>query len=93
MRDELVFKPRINENLIVNLDLSNSKGGRGGTHWIAIKKRGSQSVYFDSFGNLKPPCEIINFLKNTNIFFNRSQYQKYNSHICGHLCIAFLLTD
>jgi len=42
---------RRNESGIVNLDDARSTG----THWVAYAKRDNHVIYFDSFGNLRPP--------------------------------------
>jgi len=43
----------------VNLD--NARGP--GTHWVAYAKRDNHVIYFDSFGNLRPPKERAIFRK------------------------------
>lgn len=85
MRDNLPKKVRKYECGIVNLD---SSSGRG-THWVAYFKHDNYIIYYDSFGNLKPPKEIIEYLGNKFVF-NHEKYQDYNSIICGHLCLRFL---
>lgn len=85
MRDNLPKKPLKYECGIVNLD--NSSGS--GTHWVAYYKKNSIVKYFDSFGNLQPPVEIINYLGD-NIRYNYNSYQVYDTVICGHLCLKFL---
>lgn len=85
MRDSLPRKPNKYECGIVNLDSSNGPG----THWVAYYKNKMDVNYFDSFGNLKPPKELIVYL-GKNISYNYTQYQTYDSVICGHLCIKFL---
>lgn len=85
MRDQLPTNPRYNEYAIVNQD-SNSGSG---THWVAYKKHNNTVLYFDSYGNLKPPWELIEYFKNCNILYNRDQIQ-YNGYNCGHLCLKFL---
>ena len=86
MRDSLPYRPNCNETGIINLD---SKDGRG-THWVAYKKRGNHVTYFDSFGNLTPPREVVKYFKNCEIKYNYHQYQKFNTYNCGHLCLKFL---
>lgn len=86
MRDNLPeSKPLRNECAIVNLDSSNGPG----THWVAYYKKGSHIEYFDSFGNLQPPNELIDYLGD-KIKYNYIKYQDYNSVNCGHLCLKFL---
>lgn len=88
MRDALPrTKPNKNEAAILNLD---SKHNRG-SHWVAYNKRGNFVEYFDSFGNLKPPKELIKYLgKDVKVSYNNDSYQKFNEINCGHLCLEFL---
>lgn len=85
MRDTLPNKPFKNECGIVNLDSSNNSG----THWVAYAKVNTYVEYFDSYGNLKPPQEIIKYL-GSSIFYNYENIQRNNTFNCGHLCIDFL---
>ncbi|KAJ8939269.1 hypothetical protein NQ318_015227 [Aromia moschata] len=57
MRDSLrsIHPPRRLECAIINLDSTEGPG----THWVAYKKHGDNVLYFDSFGALKPPIELI----------------------------------
>lgn len=87
MRDELVnCRPLRNESAVVNLDDSAGPG----THWCAYKKRGQCVIWFDSFGDLRPPHEIIQYFRGCEIYYNHSRYQRFNTYICGHLCLQFL---
>lgn len=87
MRDTLPKKPHINESAVINLD---SELGRG-THWVCYKKRNKMVFYFDSFGNLRPPVELVNYLgPAVNIEYNYERKQSFDSVICGHLCLEFL---
>ena len=86
MRDKLPKVPHRNESGIINLD--NSEGF--GTHWVAYQKCNSRVVYFDSFGNLQPPQEVIKYFRSNNIFFNHDNYQGSNPFNCGHLALKFL---
>ena len=81
---------RRNESGIINLD--NVEGP--GTHWVAYVKRGCRAIYFDSFGNLRPPKELVQYLDKdvVKIEYNRTSYQKYNQSNCGQLCLRFLQT-
>ncbi|KAG5324763.1 PO14 protein, partial [Pseudoatta argentina] len=54
---------RQNENGIVNLD----NAERPGLHWVAYAKRRNRVVYFDSFGNFRPPKELEQYLANSVI--------------------------
>jgi hypothetical protein len=89
MRDTLPKGgPRYNESGVVNLD----SGDGPGTHWVAYKKRGNRTDYFDSYGNLSPPRELLYYLgRGSNIFYNRGRFQTIGSVNCGHLCLRFLL--
>lgn len=86
MRDTLPPNPNITECAVVNLD-SNINSG---THWVAYYKNGIDVQYFDSFGNLKPPEELIHYFRTCNIEYNHNRYQKYSEQNCGHLCLEFL---
>ena len=74
------------ESAIINLD---DKDGPG-THWVAYRKNGNNVFYFDSFGDLRPPQDLINYLKVKEIKYNYERYQQFNTYICGHLCLKFL---
>jgi hypothetical protein len=89
MRDTLPLKPHKNESAVVNLDSVQSHG----THWVAYKKKNKKVHYFDSFGNLPPPKELIFYLKDCEINYNYKRYQRINSYNCGHLCLDFLIND
>ena len=78
--------PRKYESAIVNLD--DEKGP--GTHWIAFTKKESEVIYFDSFGNLRPPSDLFKYLGVGSIKYNHERYQHYNTFVCGHLCLKFL---
>lgn len=85
MRDDLPSKVKQNECGIINLDSKCSDG----THWVAYIKKGRNVLYFDSFGNLRPPKEVMQYLGGT-INYNYKSYQNYNTYVCGHLCLKFL---
>jgi len=63
---------RRNKNGIVNLD--NAEGP--GTHWVVYTKRRNRAIYFDNFGNLRPPKEIVRYLENnvTQIEYNHTPH-------------------
>jgi len=92
MRDALPASgARINESGIVNLDSATGPG----THWVAYAKRGDRVAYFDSFGNLRPPRELVRYLGGNatiRIQYNRTSHQTYDQNICGQLCLRFLST-
>ena len=71
---------------ILNLDSITG----GGTHWVAYHKHRNKVVYFDSFGDLRPPAELQIYLKGHKIKYNYTNYQNPNTFICGHLCLKFL---
>lgn len=87
MRDDLPVKPWVNENAVVNLDSSSGPG----THWVCYKKRGNSVQYFDSFGNLRPPVELLRYLSGNKIFYNYTRHQSFESSACGHICLEFLV--
>ncbi|MVN25440.1 hypothetical protein GO639_09795 [Staphylococcus aureus] len=90
MRDRLPSSgPKQNETAIVNLDGISGPG----THWVAYKKCGKEVTYFDSFGDLPPPLELTRFFRkcsNVKIKYNYDRQQKFNTVLCGHLCLQFL---
>lgn len=88
MRDSLPSSsPRRNECGIINLDTTQGPG----THWVAYKKTGDSILYFDSFGSLKPPIELVQYLgSRCKIKYNSAAYQTYDTINCGHLCLEFL---
>lgn len=86
MRDTLPSAPKENESAIVNLDSSFGNG----THWVCYKKVKDIVYYFDSFGNLKPPRELLQYFGNCDIYYNYERKQNFNSVVCGHLCLQFL---
>jgi len=90
MRTTLPTGVHRNESGIVNLD--NAVGP--GTHWVAYAKRGNRAIYFDSFGNLRPPKELVRYLENnvTQIEYNHTPHQRYDQSNCGQLCLQFLRT-
>lgn len=86
MRDCLPGKMWKNEAAIVNLDTSVGSG----THWVCYRKIGSNIYYFDSFGNLKPPQELVQYFNGYDVYYNYRTLQSYRMVICGHLCLRFL---
>jgi len=63
-----------------------------GTHWVTYAKRDNHAIYFDSFGNLRPPKELVRYFRNgvTKIEYNRTPYQTYDQSVCGQVCLQFL---
>lgn len=90
MRNKLPKKIKTFENGIINID--DKKGV--GTHWTAYAKKNKLIYYFDSYGNLRPPLEVISYFNsdgsNNKITYNYENYQKANTFNCGHLCLEFL---
>lgn len=87
MRDHLPIKSLKNECAVVNLDSIRGPG----THWVAYGKKGDNVYYYDSFGNLPPPRELIKYFgSDSKIQFNYKKYQDYNTFVCGQLCLTFL---
>lgn len=93
MRNKLPKKINKTESGIVNLDSTNGAG----THWTAYIKNKNKVMYFDSYGNLRPPLELISYFKSDggkiNIAYNYNTYQSYNTTICGQLCLQFLYNN
>lgn len=87
MRNNLPKRVYKIECAIINLDSVDGPG----THWVAYYKNNKNVYYFDSFGNLPPPLELVYYLGgDTKIFYNHKNYQKFDTVICGQLCIKFL---
>lgn len=86
MKDTLPNAVHHQECGVINLDNDNGPG----THWVAYIKKGGCVEYFDSFGNLRPPLEVVRYL-GKNIEYNYNNYQQFDTFICGHLCLNFLL--
>lgn len=78
--------PRKFESAIVNLD---DRDGPG-THWVAYRKTDGNVVYFDSFGNLRPPIDLTRYLGVGSVKYNHEDHQNYDTFECGHLCLKFL---
>lgn len=89
MIDTLPKYPNDRESAIVNLETSSENG----SHWVCYSKNKNVINYFDSFGNLKPPPQLLKYFKGLNVFYNRDRVQKWNSSICGHLCLQYLLDN
>lgn len=71
--------------------LNHASSRTNGTHWTALARNRDSAFYFDSFGKLPPPFEVIDYLGDKiKLYYNTKQYQNYGSSICGHLCLRFL---
>lgn len=79
MRDSLPLNPLFHEAIVINLDDAVGIG----THWVAIRKIDRRAVYFDSYGNLPPPREVLTYLRNVQVFYNYERFQ-YSPVECGH---------
>lgn len=87
MRDDLPHgKPWRNECMIINQD----SAGNYGTHWTCLVKTCNDVFYFDSFGRLPPALEVLNYMHGCRIYYNTHRYQRFDTIICGHLCLYFL---
>lgn len=72
---------------VINLDDENGMG----THWVCFFRNKKNAFYFDSFGNLPPQIEFLNYIGDKCvIYYNHKSYQTYREVNCGHLCIKFL---
>lgn len=93
MRNKLPSKIRKYETGVINLDDDVGEG----THWTAYIKNNKHIDYFDSFGNLRPPIEVISYFfsdgsKNT-IKYNYDKYQSFNDFRCGQLSLQFIYNN
>lgn len=86
MRDSLPAHPFRMERGIVNHD--EAKGP--GSHWTAYRKNNNVVLYYDPFGDLRPPREIVEYFRDCDIYYNSEQEQDYDTFVCGHLCLKFL---
>lgn len=89
MRDEILKKsgPSAQECWILNHSTSNTSG----SHWCALAITFDTAFYFDSFGKLPPPLEVLEYLGDKiSLYYNTERYQSYRTNICGHLCLRFL---
>ena len=84
MRDTLPSSPWENECGIVNFNLSKQSG----SHWVCYFKKGSERIYFDSFGQISL-FELQKYLKNPSkwnqqvIQRNTNVVQDPGTKICG----------
>lgn len=90
MRDKLTKKKRRSSKRQCWI-LNHGSSDTDGTHWTALARNGNIAFYFDSYGKLPPPLEVIKYLgSDIHLYYNAKPYQKYGSVICGHLCLKFL---
>jgi len=81
--------PYHTESAVVNLDFEKNKG----THWVCYKKIGKSVFYYDSYGDLRPPPQLVKYFKGCVIEYNYERHQAYNTFNCGHLCLKFLTSE
>jgi len=86
MRDSLPKRPYKRECGLINLEDMSQLG----SHWTCYYKNMNDIRYFDSFGNLRPPVEVIQYLGD-KLTYNYQRVQKFNTYNCGHLCLNFLI--
>ncbi|CAB0034481.1 unnamed protein product, partial [Trichogramma brassicae] len=85
MRDELPSSgARYRESAIVNLDDSIVPG----PHWVAYRKCGKSAIYFDSFGDLQPPRDLMNYLKVPEVLYNHERYQKFDTYCLNKILVS-----
>ena len=72
---------------VINLDEYENTG----THWVSSFVKYNKVIYFDSFGIEHIPKEINKFINNNNIESNIFRIQGYDSIICEHFCIEFII--
>lgn len=87
MRNELPKRVHKKETGILNLDTGT------GTHWTTFVKHNDKALYFDSYGNLRPPKELVSYLNSAGpckIRYNHERFQRYTDVNCGHLVLQFL---
>ena len=84
-KDNLPKQLPANSCCVVNLQDSDE----GGSHWtIIINKRGEKhNLYFDSFGVLFPPQNVLDSFKNKPLICSQKRVQRDNSILCGYYSI------
>lgn len=82
------LKKRRIEAVVGNLNLLSEIG----SHWVAYYKINNIVLYFDSYGDLMPPIELIKYFgKKCQIYYYYKQIQKFGQTNCGQLSLQFLL--
>ncbi|KAG8291411.1 hypothetical protein J6590_060936 [Homalodisca vitripennis] len=75
-------KPTNIERGIVNLgDLSS-----GGTHWTCYVKRGEKKFYFDSYGDVNPPIEVVSTWGQKGWFITQSVFRGLTILLSVDIC-------
>lgn len=95
MRDTLLLTEKKKKRKVADCEcwiLNHGSSQTNGSHWTALAKNYNTAFYFDSFGKLPPPLEVIKYLdSDVRLFYNAKKYQNYGTNICGHLCLRFLM--
>lgn len=89
VRQLLPNTPYHTECGIVNLGDADSDG----THWTCYIKIGDRNkFYFDSYGDARPPAELVRYLGGGDgLVYNDCRIQQFDDPpICGHLCLDVL---
>ena len=61
-----------------------------GTHWVLLYVNNKIVTYFDSFGVVHIPKEIMKFIVRKKIIINIYRIQAYDSIMCGYFCNGFI---
>ena len=61
-----------------------------GIHWILLYVKNNDITYFDSFGVVHIPKEIIKLIGRKNVIVNVFRIQAFDSIMCGYFCIGFI---
>ena len=61
-----------------------------GIHWILLYVKNNDITYFDSFGVVHIPKEIIKLIGRKNVIVNIFRIQAFDSIMCGYFCIGFI---
>jgi hypothetical protein len=65
---------------------------QGGSHWVAlVNKRNTKfNLYFDSFGIVYPPQNILDKYKNKPLICSEKKIQQDDSVLCGYYCLRII---
>jgi hypothetical protein len=66
MKDALPQKCNEIECGIINLEITNQSG----SHWVANYRNNDKKYYFDSYGKVPPPKELVNYPGTEDLFYN-----------------------
>ncbi len=75
---------------IINMCDENDKEG---THWVFVyNAKPKYCIYFDSFGQVGPPTDILQWMKRTNkiCVSSSAQIQDLSSYMCGYYCVYII---